>query len=306
MEHVETGSRVTIVRRVLLGRSLKADIQLKSDGASKEHATISWDGAHWRIKDLSSMNGTLVNGEPLSNKLLSLAPGDLIVFGDPAESWRWLDGQGPTAFAIADDGIRVEIRGGLLLLPNDADPRASLYVRNECWELDSDGVTSQVIDGQAIDVGGFRFRLVLPTLDPAVDVTRMVKPALAKVANARMIFKVSSDEERVDVTLHAGDFSSALPSRSFHYMLLTLARAKLADQAKGIPGEDAGWLYTESLATGLLMTSEKLNVDVHRSRRLIAKLGWFEDPDFLIVRRADTAQLRLGVAHVEIVLLSPE
>jgi hypothetical protein len=303
LEHVATSNRVILVGRALIGRSTKADVQLKAHGASNEHATLTWDGVQWQLKDLASLNGTSVNGESLSGQPWPLTVGDVVVFGDPGETWRWLDGDPPTACALAEDGQRLESRDGLLLLPNEMDPMASLFAREARWELDRGSSTLVVVDGDVVEVGSRQFRLVLPTLDPVGDATRVLKPRLARLASARLLFKVSSDEERVDVAVGRGELLSSLSTRSFHYMLLTLARAKLSDRENGVPVEDAGWLYTEKLASGLMTTSEKLNVDVHRARRLVAKLGWFEDPDALIERRGDTAQLRLGVTQLEIVRL---
>jgi hypothetical protein len=304
LEHVATRNRITLVGHSLIGRSSKADVQLKANGASKEHATVSWDGGQWHLKDLASLNGTKVNGESLSSRVWPLTAGDLLVFGDPAETWCWVDGEAPKAYALDEDGGRLHCRDGLLLLPNEDAPHASIYARDQEWELELDGKRMHVASGDIIEVGARRFRLVLPVIDHALEATRMLQPTLARIATSRLLFKVSSDEERVQVAVCKGDEQSSLPSRSFHYMLLTLARAKISDLKNGVPDEDAGWLYTEDLAAGLLTTSEKVNVDVHRARRLVAKLSWFEDPEALIERRADTAQLRLGVAQSEVALLT--
>lgn len=48
-------------------------------GVSRQHAVIRSDGMGWRIADLGSRNGTLVNGVPVGEE--SLADGDLITVG---------------------------------------------------------------------------------------------------------------------------------------------------------------------------------------------------------------------------------
>ena len=48
-------------------------------GVSRQHAVIRSDGMGWRVADLGSRNGTLVNGVPVGEE--SLADGDLITVG---------------------------------------------------------------------------------------------------------------------------------------------------------------------------------------------------------------------------------
>ena len=71
---------------VVLGRALEADVRLNDSKASRLHARInvevdkSSDQIVFRITDLSSTNGTLVNGETITEAVLS--NGDKIIIGD--------------------------------------------------------------------------------------------------------------------------------------------------------------------------------------------------------------------------------
>lgn len=49
---------------------------------SRRHADVSRKGGSWRIRDLGSTLGTLVNGQPLGASPLELAEGDAITFGE--------------------------------------------------------------------------------------------------------------------------------------------------------------------------------------------------------------------------------
>jgi EAL domain-containing protein (putative c-di-GMP-specific phosphodiesterase class I) len=69
-----------------LGRNESCDYQVPSTRVSREHACISRDGKHYRIKDLGSTNGTLVNGKKVGEALL--ADGDLITFADAEFCFR--------------------------------------------------------------------------------------------------------------------------------------------------------------------------------------------------------------------------
>ena len=51
---------------MVIGRSPRADITLDLDGVSRRHAELRRDDDGWWLKDLGSVNGTLVNGVRLT------------------------------------------------------------------------------------------------------------------------------------------------------------------------------------------------------------------------------------------------
>ena len=63
-----------------IGRADDAGVQIDSTKVSREHAQIVLEGDHYRLRDLHSTNGTFVNGERITEKLL--APGDVIAVAD--------------------------------------------------------------------------------------------------------------------------------------------------------------------------------------------------------------------------------
>jgi serine phosphatase RsbU (regulator of sigma subunit) len=65
---------------IVIGRGKKADVALDDPSTSRRHATIEPYGVAWRITDLESANGTLVNGRPVSRPV-TVRPGDLITVG---------------------------------------------------------------------------------------------------------------------------------------------------------------------------------------------------------------------------------
>ncbi|MDI3281737.1 FHA domain-containing protein [Polyangium sp. 15x6] len=66
---------------ILIGRGQQCDVLIGSNGISRKHARIEWQGGTIRIEDLGSTNGTFVNAEQIQ-KPLDLAPGDVIEIGD--------------------------------------------------------------------------------------------------------------------------------------------------------------------------------------------------------------------------------
>src|SRR6266513_5929081 len=80
---------------VVIGRAIEADVRLNDSRASRLHARISSEldpttnQTNCRITDLGSTNGTLVNGEPITE--VPLNDGDKIVIGDHLFRFDLLD-----------------------------------------------------------------------------------------------------------------------------------------------------------------------------------------------------------------------
>ena len=66
-------------RRIVIGRSKDADIQVEDPNVSRRHAEVRQEGAAYWVVDLDSTNGTEVNGRRL--KRAKLRPGDTITVG---------------------------------------------------------------------------------------------------------------------------------------------------------------------------------------------------------------------------------
>jgi serine phosphatase RsbU (regulator of sigma subunit)/pSer/pThr/pTyr-binding forkhead associated (FHA) protein len=77
-----TKERFPIARpRVTIGRSRESDIFLPDQWLSRNHAAIEERTDGFYVNDLSSKNGTLLNGEPLQ-EWRRLRPGDIITLGE--------------------------------------------------------------------------------------------------------------------------------------------------------------------------------------------------------------------------------
>lgn len=80
---------------VIIGRAIEADVRLNDSRASRLHARISTEqdpetnATIYRITDLGSTNGTLVNGELITD--VSLSDGDKIIIGDHLFRFDMLD-----------------------------------------------------------------------------------------------------------------------------------------------------------------------------------------------------------------------
>src|SRR4030095_5925897 len=79
---------------VTIGRALEADIRVNASRTSRLHARLSSETdsngkERWRMTDLSSTNGTMVNGQAITEVLLN--EGDKIVIGDQLFRFDMLD-----------------------------------------------------------------------------------------------------------------------------------------------------------------------------------------------------------------------
>jgi len=80
---------------VVLGRALEADVRVNDARASRLHARIRTErdaqtgAARYRVTDLGSTNGTLLNGEPISEAFLQ--DGDKLTIGEQLLRFELLD-----------------------------------------------------------------------------------------------------------------------------------------------------------------------------------------------------------------------
>ena len=89
------GERVPLKTRwTRIGRDPGNDLVLNDDGfASRYHAWITYESGDFWVEDLGSTNGTVLNGQPLSERKV-LSAGDKIKIGDSEITFLHLDKTG--------------------------------------------------------------------------------------------------------------------------------------------------------------------------------------------------------------------
>ncbi|MCB9744373.1 MAG: FHA domain-containing protein [Alphaproteobacteria bacterium] len=76
------GVRIHLKHRTVIGRNPSCDLRLAYREVSGEHAEIMWMDGAWRIRDMNSSNGTLLNNQKLSPEdWHALTEGDSVAFG---------------------------------------------------------------------------------------------------------------------------------------------------------------------------------------------------------------------------------
>ncbi|PON16210.1 hypothetical protein C2W62_19635 [Candidatus Entotheonella serta] len=80
LEGIDVGKTFPIIDDIILGQGAESDICLADARASRHHAKISQNEAHFFLKDLQSSNGTLLrNNKIFPGTVYDLAHGALYV-----------------------------------------------------------------------------------------------------------------------------------------------------------------------------------------------------------------------------------
>ena len=87
IEGTAQGTRFELTGEMLIGRGTQNQIRILDTEASRVHARISHDQQGWRLEDLDSSNGTIVNGELIRSRYLESGDqiqlgGSILVFAD--------------------------------------------------------------------------------------------------------------------------------------------------------------------------------------------------------------------------------
>ena len=77
----QTGEEIHLTRPSnLIGRSSDCDVVIKKSDVSKRHCRILIRSTEAEIEDLDSVNGTTINGEPVTRR--ELMNGDILAIAD--------------------------------------------------------------------------------------------------------------------------------------------------------------------------------------------------------------------------------
>ena len=265
------GTKLTIPPRLLVGRSPSCGLRIDERHVSGEHATISWTGRHWEIRDLGSRNGTYVDGTRIeSGHNVRLLLGSRIALGDLRTAWTVSDDSAPSIMAVHRVTGHVQSgHGDLLVLPSIESPEVSIYTDPQgWWRLDDDrGTAEPVDDQQTVVTSSGDWTVLLPS---APEGTPLLEAQLPFDA-VEIRFTVDRSEERVKVVISAHGIEKQLPEREHGYVLLTLARARKDDM--GLPVDQRGWRDRDELERQLGLHGNSLNVAIHRARQQLSEAG---------------------------------
>jgi hypothetical protein len=281
----------------LVGRGAQCALRLTGGYVSAQHALIRWNGHAWEVLDRGSRNGTQLDAVPVEpGRASRLVKGAVLTFGHDDERWSLVDAAEPQIMAVAiDSGQALLGTEGIIGLPSSKNPESTLFVDNDgSWKHEqANGEVEVVVDGQVVESAGRRFRFCCPTSAVPAETWSLSRAA----GEPTLRFVVSSDEDFVELTMVYPGRTVPLGSRSHNYLLLTLARQRLADRAAGVPEASCGWMDKEQLADGFKMTPQQVDGEVFRIRKHFSQHGLAEASS-VIERRPRTKQIRVGVVEL--------
>jgi len=295
LQQFPAGESWLLTQRCILGRSRVCGVRLAELDVSGEHASLRWTGAAWELQDLHSRNGSWVDRRRLAaGERVALTVGAVLGLGRP-ESLVLVDAAAPEAFAAPlGAGDPVVAQGGILALPGPTAPRLMIVPGPGGWMLERAGEAVAVADGEIVRLDSEAWQLHLPVQLPQTQDSGASAPELDGIT---LRFHVSRDEEYIELVALHGSHAIDLKARSYHYTLLTLARARLRDAA--LASEQRGWVQQSELLAMLRVDAGNLHLDIYRLRRQLGEAG-IRDAARIVERRAGTRQLRIGVARLEI------
>ncbi len=283
----------TLQSHTLVGRAQPCGLRLDELVVSAEHASLSWQDGAWHIRDLGSRNGTFLNGTRLETSVAYRCDrGAVIAFGDPRATWELEDASEPCPMLVPlGSGRPCVFSQGIIAIPDPDNPIASVHQgAGGAWLLEAGDRVEEISDGSFIQVAGGSWQFHHPRAWRSTESPHQRPLALE---STQLLFRVSSDEESVEVDLLCEGRVVPLGARSAFYLLLTLARLRLAQ--KNTPG--AGWVHWSELAEMMDTEQSEINVWVHRIRERFAEAGVIR-PGAIIERRHRVGQLRIGVEDI--------
>jgi len=294
----EGGERRCILMAAHLnGRDPQCALRLTPKYVSTQHAVIRWSGKGWELIDRASRNGTRLNGDTIEpGRAHRMDKGSVVSFGHPEQCWALVDASEPQVMVLTLESGQVFLENfGMIGIPSAESPELTLFKDADgFWRMeDSEGTVRGLRNGQPFEFGGQSYVFSCPSSN---DLTASIGTSLQRAAPT-LKFMVSSDEDFVELSLEYANKSVALGSRAHNYLLLTLARQKLADSAEKVAPASCGWMDKDQLADGLRMTPQQVDGEIFRIRRHFASHGVPESSS-VIERRERTRLIRLGLDRV--------
>jgi hypothetical protein len=299
LQHVNGVQIRPLRQRCIFGRSRACTHRLCEPDVSGEHALLRWTGGVWEVQDLHSRNGTFVDGRRLApGERAALDVGARLGFGRP-DSFTLVDARPPPLFAESlADRTPIEAHGGILALPGPSAPEVMVFHGVDGWVVERAGEATSVADGEILRIGGEAWQLHLPDPLPQTAESTRSAPYLDEIT---LRFRVSRDEEYIELVALHDARTIDLKARSHHYTLLMLARARLNDRS--LAPTHQGWVYQAELLDLMRVDAGHLHLNIFRLRQQFDEAGIVPAAG-IVERRTGTRQLRCGVARVEILPLA--
>jgi FHA domain len=303
LENIDTHETTVLRAQHIVGRNLYAcHTVIDAVDVSRSHATIYWSQGGWLIQD-HSRNGTLIDGVMLRHAATKLEMGAILQFGNAiGMRWKLLDTEAPCSFIHTVGSTQKRLLlDSCRALPDENQPEALFYVAaDQTWHLETSAGIVPLSNGAHFAVAAELWAFVEnECLQETVDHGHVLD-------DTHFCFFLSPDEEDIRLVLHTHEVMHDLGRRTFNFMLLTLARKRLADHANGIHVADQGWLSIESLERqvgkelGREIDCYYLNLQVFRLRKQLLELKPFGNLFSDVIERR-LGEMRFAFPYLKVI-----
>ncbi len=300
--NTQTNEQALLRSQHIFGRhSASSHTILENPEASRLHASIMWNGTFWMLQDTSS-NGTYLNGEALISGTKSrLKQGDVIKFGAlNACAWVLKNDDEPKSLLCPinknHDPIELD---GMVVLPDSDSPELTIYqLPNEEWVCENQSGLIKLASGTKVSTRTDSWYFVdANTFEKTQQAAN--KGQMSSVL-IKVHFTVSQNEEHVSMSVTVGNMQLDLGERAHHYLMMYLARQRLADLQKGVEDSEQGWIDKDVLCQETGLDEKHINLQIYRFRKqLVQSQPAIQELIQIIERRR--GELRFAFTSIEII-----
>ncbi len=271
--NLSTGENVNLLTQHLFGRHPGASSTvLKDPNVSRMHASIYWDGECWLLQD-SSTNGTFINGVRVQGETRNqIKENDNIHFANlSGETWQLIDAQAPKSMLVPKSGTSESILlNDIAVLPNEESPEVTLFKSPAGqWICESESGVSTLVSGDLVGTQSCVWRFI--EAKSVAQTIQIETISETDSSDIQMHFEVSQNEEHVALNVLLKGKKYDLGERNHHYLLLLLARKRIADSKANFEKAEQGWIEKEHLGQMLGQSETHINIQVYRFRKQIIK-----------------------------------
>ncbi len=264
----------TILRsQHIFGRhSVSSNTVLDNPEASRLQASIQWNGSCWVLQDTSS-NGTFINGKLINGGVKKrLEQGNRIQFGAlSACEWVFINDEAPQCMLVPlETGSSPIELNGIVVLPNDDSPEITLYQSpNGDWVCENESGVTTLEAGLKISTKDNNWYFVSAD---TFDSTKKAEKHPKTISDLIEVnFIVSKNEEHVSLSILFENILIDLGERTHHYLLLILARKRMADHQLGLDKSEQGWIDKNLLSQQVGLDENYINIQIYRFRKQLIK-----------------------------------
>lgn len=271
LKNMRTQEIITLNVNHTFGRDPATNVTaLSSPKASRNHATIAWDGENWRIKDAST-NGTFVNNNPINTGIyLELHINVSMQFGGNTEEiWQVMELSPPvTGLQPLVEGLTFIPLHDVVVLPTQ-NQNIMVYLSDHGeWMCEENDATYTLHPGDKVGQGQQFWQFV----EGRPCTTTAANDASPPPNDIKFRFNASQNEEHVSLSLIVDNKNIDMGERNHHYLLLLLARQRIEDAEKGLAPYEQGWIDKSLLIKMTGIIEQHINIQIYRFRKQVASL----------------------------------